>query len=448
MRSIIRFFSRPCGFQASEPIKAQRHTTHRASIAASTLALPLAMYSSTVTKPAKLGPVPEDTDAKSHHVRNWRGETTKFQNPHASFQTMKRWDLFNLLWDKNTGGTQFPKPTGTEVTVMDPEFLSSRKQGNELRATWLGHACYYVEFPSGLRVLFDPVFEDCCAPFSFLGFQRFTKPACQISELPFVDAVCISHSHYDHLSYPTVNEIRDHHPEAHFFVGLGLKKWFNKCGIEGVTEMDWWEDVEISLMSSDEKGASETKSVTSSAGSQNDSSAPITARISCLPCQHGSGRSPFDQNQTLWASWAVSSAPLASPETAKSVWFGGDTGYRSVPRLPPGVDDYAPPHDTLPTCPQFAQIGDLRGPFDLGLIPIGAYAPRHVFSNVHGNPFDAVEIFRDTRCKRAMSIHWGTWVLTSEDVEEPPRLLREALKRRGIDEEKFGVCKVGETREF
>lgn len=113
------------------------------------------------------------------------------------------------------------------------------------------------------------------------------------------------------------------------------------------------------------------------------------------------------------------------------------------------MDDYAPPHDKLPTNPQFAQIGKLRGPFDLGLIPIGAYAPRAAFSGVHGNPFDAVEMFRDTRCRRAVGIHWGTFVLTTEELREPPRLLREALRRRGIAEEGvFDVSRIGETREY
>ena len=138
-----------------------------------------------------------------------------------------------------------------------------------------------------------------------------------------------------------------------------------------------------------------------------------------------------------------------SGEPAKSVWFGGDTGYRTVPKVPAGVDDYSDAYKDLPFCPQFQQIGERVGPFDLGLIPIGAYAPRFLFSCVHANPFDAVEIFRDTRCKNAMAIHWGTWVLTGEDVLEPPKLLKEALRHRGIPETGvFDVCDAGETREF
>jgi L-ascorbate metabolism protein UlaG (beta-lactamase superfamily) len=303
-----------------------------------------------------------------------------------------------------------------------------------LRATWLGHACYFVEFPSGLRVLFDPVFEDHCAPVSWLGFKRYTPPACAISDLPPVDAVVISHSHYDHLSHPSVQELASRNPEAQFFVSLGLEKWFRANGISKVTELDWWQDAEL-VLQKDKSGSAEPK---------NEKAAPdtISARISCLPCQHASGRSMMDQNRTLWASWAVVSG-------GKSVWFGGDTGYRKVPHLPVHIDDYGPEYDALPRCPQFQQIGKLRGPFDLGLIPIGAYQPRWLFSWMHSNPYDAVEIFKEARCKRAMGIHWGAWVLTSEDVEEPPRMLREALKKSGIAETGvFDVCAVGETREF
>lgn len=97
------------------------------------------------------------------------------------------------------GLTAWPKPTGSEIQVVKPAFLSSRTASDKLRATWLGHACYYVEFPSGLRVLFDPVFENCCSPFEKIGPKRYTPPACDVAALPHIDAVVISHSHYDHL---------------------------------------------------------------------------------------------------------------------------------------------------------------------------------------------------------------------------------------------------------
>ena len=95
-----------------------------------------------------------------------------------------------------TGKLKWPDTTPPTVTVIEPKFLPNRTDSTSLRATWLGHACYYVEFPGGLRVLFDPVFEDRCSPFSFMGPKRYTKVPCHIKDLPVVDVVAISHSHY------------------------------------------------------------------------------------------------------------------------------------------------------------------------------------------------------------------------------------------------------------
>lgn len=330
-----------------------------------------------------------------------------------------------------------PAPKGETVPIRTPTFLTSRQGSQDLRTTWLGHACHYVEFPSGLRVLFDPVMEDRCSPFTFAGPRRYTRSACGIKDLPFLDAVFISHSHYDHLSVLTVQEVKARFPQAHFFVGMGLGGWFRETGVDNVTEMDWWEDAEVTIKpDEDSSNGSATKE--------------ISAMISCLPAQHGSARSPFDHEKTLWCSWAVKSA-------AKSVYFAGDTGYRSIPAAvlaAEGGEDlshtYGGEHlADLPTNPDFAHVGALRGPFDLGLIPIGAYRPRLLMSPLHAGPGDAVEIFRDTRCKAALAIHWGTWALTSEPVMEPPVRLREALKRRGIAEEGvFDICDIGETRVF
>ncbi|KAK4199982.1 beta-lactamase superfamily domain-containing protein [Triangularia verruculosa] len=392
------------------------------------------MYQSTVSKPVRAEDIPEDAVDIPHHVKDAQGNHVKFRNPYPSagdpkptmFQTLRA-----ILTARIQGNLPTPDTSAAQIPCCEPQLSPSRTNTNgNLRATWLGHACYYVEFPSGLRVLFDPVFEDRCAPVQWIGPKRYTQPPCKLADLPVVDAVVISHSHYDHLSYSSIKEIQKNHPNAWFFVGLGLEKWFKSSGVERVTEMDWWEDVKMTLTpEGDTKGGE------------------ILAEISCLPCQHSSGRNGLDHDRTLWASWGVKSG-------GKSVWFGGDTGYRRVPQLPvtqwkDPAADYGPEYESLPKCPQFKQIGERRGPFDLGLIPIGAYHPRWLFSWMHANPYDAVEIFKDTKCKKAMGIHWGTWVLTSEEVEEPPRLLKDALKRSGIEEEGvFGVCKIGETKEF
>ena len=146
------------------------------------------------------------------------------------------------------------------------------------------------------------MFEPRCSPFTFMGPKRYTPAPCSVANIPIIDAVLISHSHYDHLSHPTVLALKKAHPGVHFFVPLRLKQWFLDAGIQSVTELDWWEETDINLSNARE----------SSAGNEKD----IVAKIGCLPCQHTSARSLTDRGVTLWASWSVESA-------GKKVWFGG-----------------------------------------------------------------------------------------------------------------------------
>jgi len=281
--------------------------------------------------------------------------------------------------------------------------------------------------------------------------QRYTPIPCETEDIPTIDAIVISHSHYDHLSHPTITKLAKTHPNAHFFVPLGLRKWFNSSGITAVTELDWWDECNLHLTpaaskESTGKTSSSASSTVTSTSATGPSHASITATISCLPAQHMSARTPFDKAHTLWASWSITDTL-----SGKRVWFGGDTGYRTIP--PPVAREtteyWSDTIQSLPHCPAFADIGKHRGPFDLGLIPIGAYDPREIMSPMHASPYDSVEIFRDTKCKQAMGIHWGTWVLTEEEVMEPPVLLREALKARNMPETGvFDVCDIGESREF
>lgn len=401
-----------------------------------------------VTAPATSAAIPEDSKDKAHHVKDGKG----FRNPWDSWHDQSVLSILSAMIGRRIRGqSNSPDTTPPTVTIRKPSFLDSRRT-TKLRATWLGHACYYVEFPGGLRVLFDPVFTARCSPFSFMGPKRYTEPPCSIADIPYIDACVISHAHYDHLSLESVRDIQKRYPQVQFFAPLGNKKWFSSIGIPNMTELDWWEEREIRLSphktsNRDEATSSSVDLVskdTTKPRSKNDPS-DITGTISCLPCQHMAARTPFDKAQTLWASWSVTSG-------SKSVYFGGDTGYRSVPASVPesASTSYTPEiHKKFPHNPAFKQIGEYRGPFDLGLIPIGAYSPRFVMSPMHANPFDSVNIFRDTRCKRALGIHWGTWVLTEEDVLEPPRILKEALKSKGIQEEGiFDVCDIGESREF
>jgi N-acyl-phosphatidylethanolamine-hydrolysing phospholipase D len=280
-----------------------------------------------VSNPAQVAAQPEDAKDKAHHLKNAKGfinpwdsfvETSPFQFMRMMFwsvlcstPTPNRNNTNSTFRRKITGQTKKPDTSPPTVPVRTPSFGSSRETP-KLRATWLGHACYYVEFPGGLRVLFDPVFEDCCAPINLKGLRRYTPPPCEIEDLPMVDVVVISHNHYDHLSYPTILRIQKKFPEAHFFAPLGNKVWFEKCGITKVTELDWWESRDVKL---EMRGGEKAVSVSSSEGHDKPTGS-ITATIGALPCQHVSARTPFDKCKTLWASWSVESG-------GSKVWFAG-----------------------------------------------------------------------------------------------------------------------------
>jgi len=440
MQSVFNCFRRVC-----RPTDARTARKFGASTLLSSASTSAIMYAATISASSVAGAVPEESKAKKHHLQNGKG----FDNPWDSWENRAGPELLKMILTRRwKGEANIPDTTPPTVVVRKPEFLPTRKTPS-LRATWLGHACYLVEFPSGLRVLFDPVFSCRCSPSQWFGPKRYTPAPCDIDQLPIVDVVVISHNHYDHLDLPTIKKIAAKHRNVHFFAPLGNKKWFVENGFakENVTELDWWEERNVKLTPTG-------KSVTA-AGASTPSDQTISATISCLPCQHTSARTPFDKGQTLWASWSVTSSPTtttasSSKTSASSVYFAGDTGYRIVPAGLPTLEDHLPLTQPLhPHCPVFASIGELRGPFDLGLIPIGAYEPRYIMSSMHSDPFDAVEIMRDTRCRRALGMHWGTWVLTEEDVLEPPRLLQEALRRRGMKGEGcFDVCEIGESTVF
>ena len=147
-----------------------------------------------------------------------------------------------------------------------------------------------------------------------MGPKRYTDMPCQVEDIPFVDAVVISHNHYDHLSHPTITKIRNKFPNVHFFAPLGNKAWFTKCGIENMTELDWWQSKNLSLSAKNDKAGVGHEEIgdTVKAGSTEE----IQATIGCLPCQHTSARTPFDKAHTLWGSWSVESG-------GKKVYFGG-----------------------------------------------------------------------------------------------------------------------------
>ncbi|KAG8971364.1 hypothetical protein FRC05_011126 [Tulasnella sp. 425] len=294
-----------------------------------------------------------------------------------------------------------PEDFATKLGLRKPDFgytvttsLESSTQPDinksSMKATWLGHACFLLELPSpdgavrGARILFDPVFSHRCSPFTFMGPARHIPPPCKLEELPSVDIVVISHNHYDHLDTHSITTL-DRLFRPHFFAPLNNGAYFkaNKVAEERTHILDWWEARNVTI---DLPGTALSLEETT------ESTAKTTFEVTCTPAQHFTGRGLMDRFHTLWASWAIS-----DPASGKKVWFGGDTGYRTVH---PGENE-----DEMPVCPEFKRIGEKFGGFDLAFIPIGAYDIREVTSCVHCAPQDSARVFKDIQAKKAIGMH-------------------------------------------
>jgi N-acyl-phosphatidylethanolamine-hydrolysing phospholipase D len=209
-----------------------------------------------------------------------------------------------------------------------------------------------------------------------------------MEDLPKIDAVLLTHSHYDHLDLATLRKLGTSMP---LFIAEGHAAWLNSKGFPAVREQAWHSSLEILP----------------------------GIRVTSTPAQHFTARSPLDRNRGHWCGWLIEGAGC-------KLWHAGDSGY----------------------CPAFAAIGALYGPIDFGMIPIGAYQPRRIMRPMHLNPAEAVRVFQETRCRRAAAMHWGTFRLTDEPIGEPPLWLKSALKENGVDPGLFEVVAVGAQREI
>ena len=254
---------------------------------------------------------------------------------------------------------------------------------------------------NGLNVLTDPIFSERASPVQSLGPKRTQPPGLSIEQLPPIDVVLISHNHYDHLDKTSVlalaNIANPERVSTLFIVPLGIKALFDDLGIKNVKELDWWDSVSV-------KGV----------------------EFNFTPVQHWSARGLNDRSQTLWGGWAVLGA--------QTHWyFSGDTGYSQ---------------DFTDTQKRFAdrQTPAKGGGFDLALIAVGAYEPRWFMKDQHVNPAEAVQIHQDLRAKRSVGVHWGTFELTDESLDQPPKDLAAALHESGLPPDAFTVMAIGETR--
>jgi N-acyl-phosphatidylethanolamine-hydrolysing phospholipase D len=298
--------------------------------------------------------------------------------PHAEKQGFWRWK-----WDQLRDGLPSNPEGGYRFETATPQLSENPS------VTWVGHATVLVRV-GGRSVLTDPHFSERASPVSFAGPKRIVPAVPALDQLPHIDAVVISHNHYDHLDQESAGRLAEQVGGApRFFVPLGLKEWFTRRGIEDVVELDWWER-------RDYKGL----------------------ELHFVPVQHWSKRTLTDENQTLWGGWVIKHPEL-------SFFFAGDAGYSR----------------------DFSDIGARFGGFDLAAIPIGAYAPRWFMQIMHLDPAEAVQAHKDVKARRSVAIHWGTFAnLTDESLYEPPQRLAEERKKAGVADDAFLVLRHGETR--
>ncbi len=322
--------------------------------------------------------VPSPDAALPHHAAHG------FRNVHPGYRPPGFADF--LRWKLEQRGRGAPPTPRFELAANDPAALRANTARTTL--TWIGHATLLLQM-AGRNVLTDPQFSRRASPVQWAGPRRVVPPGIALEDLPAIDAVLISHDHYDSLDAATIRKLhRRGGGRTVFFVPLGLKRWFARRGIDEVIELDWWQG-------------------TTHRG----------LRIMPVPVQHWSKRTPFSSNGSLWSGWAASVDGLR-------FLFAGDSGYS----------------------PDFADIGRRLGPFDLAAIPIGAYAPRWFMRAHHMDPEEAVQVHCDLRSRRSVGIHWGTFPLTDEPLDEPPKRLRAAAQAAGLAPEEFQVLRHGETR--
>jgi len=309
---------------------------------------------------------------------------------HNNYPHPERGGFFRWKWEQVRDGVAHAPPGGWNLPAVkaDPHALQDGG-GGEPRLTWIGHSTFLLQV-GGVNILTDPQFSPRASPVSFAGPKRIVPLPLDLGELPRIDVVLVSHNHYDHLDLPSVKALAAQPGGSPLFlVPLALKAWFVDNGMDRVEEYDWWQ--------------------------QRDTG---SARFTLVPVQHWSKRTLWDANQTLWGGWVIEAGGLRIIHT-------GDLGYS---------------RDTQ-------DIGARLGPFDLALIPIGAYEPRWFMQTMHVNVPDALRVRQDLRAARAIGMHWGTFEgLTDEPMDEPPRILARLRTEAGLPVDAFDVMKIGETR--
>ena len=289
-----------------------------------------------------------------------------------------------LKWNWNREKQEWPQWVDSQA---GPAPVASVVEG-KLRYTVVNHASVLVQ-GDGINVLTDPIWSERCSPWSWVGPKRVRHPGLKFEDLPEIHMVVISHNHYDHMDLPTLKKLNDKfHPV--FLVGLGNAKTLENFGIERVIELDWWQSYEAKSF-----------------------------KAHFVPAQHFSSRSLWDRNRTLWGGFVLNFK-------AGPVFFAGDTGYG----------------------PHFKEVAKKFPGIVLSFIPIGAYEPRWFMSSMHVNPEEAVQAHIDLGSQRSVGVHFGTFQLTDEAIDDPVVELQRALDKRKMDSSEFETPTFGEGHDW
>ena len=287
----------------------------------------------------------------------------------------------------------------TPCQTADLEFIRRNARPHQMvpALTWIGHATTLVQ-ASGLNVLTDPIFSLRASPLRFAGPARAHPPGLSLAELPHIDVVVISHNHYDHLDRDSILALsRQPGGSPLFLTPLGLKAWLLDLQIANAVELDWWQHHEHGGVD-----------------------------FHCTPAQHWSGRGVHDRNRTLWCAWAVLGKDF-------HWFFSGDTGYSQ---------------DFADTRRHFANRHSVEqgGGFDVALIAVGACLPRWFMRLQHVDLPEAVQVHLDLGAKRSLGVHWGTFSLSDEPLDQPIHELDAARIEKGVAETEFFIVPIGATR--
>ncbi len=312
-------------------------------------------------------PVSDETLAKMQSSKQFRDGKFINEEPEASVEL----SLDRIAQEFEARERQYPTSPLPVISIDASKLKTPPAPG--LRVAWLGHAGVLVEI-DGKLILTDPILSDRASPFSFAGPMRFHKPPISVEDLSGIDAVIISHNHYDHLDKATVTRLAQNNTPI--YVPLGNKPQLIVWGVPEnlVEELDWWQAVDLGGV-----------------------------RILATPSRHYSSRGLFDYQETLWASWALVGS-------THRVFFSGDTGYSEA----------------------FSKIGDELGPFDLTIIKVGAYGPGQMWKDIHMPPEESIQVHKDVKGRALLPVHWGTFDLGNHEWDEPIIRTLDAAEAEGV----------------